>query len=120
MSAHGGKNEPVLLPHPTHAQPQPRLGCAMPAGCVEVSVTSEAKVKMAAQLYDMRDKAKRLLGDKYKGHMELLGKVLKDIAYRRKQEVLSVAIEHCKNRELTGIEFLLTMAAAVEIMEPSK
>lgn len=83
-------------------------------------MTTEDKVKMAAQLYDMRDKAKRLLGDKYKGHMELLGKVLKDIAHQRKKDVLSVAIDHCKNRELAGIEFLLTMAAAVELVEPSQ
>ena len=81
---------------------------------------TEDKVKMAAQMYDMRDKAKRLLGDKYKGHMALLGKVITDIAKQRKQDVLNVTIDHCKTRELTGIEFLLTMAACVELMEPSK
>lgn len=30
---------------------------------------TEQQVKMAAQLYEMRDKARWLLGDKYKPHM---------------------------------------------------
>ena len=83
-------------------------------------MTTESQVKMVAQLYDMRDKAKMLLGDKYKGHMAMLGKILTDIARQKSKPVLSVAIDHCKKRELTGIEFLFTMAAAVELEEPSK
>ena len=82
-------------------------------------MTTESQIKMAAQLYEMRDKAKMLLGDKYKRHMAMLGKILKDISRQKNKPVLSVAIDHCKNRELTGIEFLFTMAAAVEIEEPS-
>lgn len=81
---------------------------------------TEDKVKMAAQLYDMRDKAKRLLGDKYKPHMVELGKIIKALAERDKTDVLKVAIDHCNKRNLAGMELLLTMVAAVELMEPSK
>ena len=83
-------------------------------------MTTESQIKIAAQLYDMRDKAKMLLGDKYKSYMEMLGKILKDISRQKNKPVLAVAIDHCKKRELTGIEFLFTMAAAVELEEPSK
>lgn len=82
-------------------------------------MTTESQIKMAAQLYDMRDKAKMLLGDKYKGHMEMLGRILKDISRQKNKPVLAVAIDHCKKRELTGMEFLFTMAAAVELEEPT-
>ena len=43
---------------------------------------TEQQVRMAAQLYDMRDKAKRLLGERYKPHMAELGKILKATADR--------------------------------------
>lgn len=82
-------------------------------------MTTESQIKMAAQLYDMRDKAKMLLGDKYKGHMETLGKILKDIPRQKDKAVLSVAIDLCKKHELAGMEFLFTLAAAVELEEPS-
>ena len=80
----------------------------------------EKMVKMAAQMYDMRDKAKRLLGDKYKWHMAELGKILTMISDRDKKGVLVTAIDHCKKRNLVGMELWLTIAAAVELVEPSK
>lgn len=79
----------------------------------------EKQVKMAAQLYDMRDKARRLLGDKYKSHMAELGKILTMTAERDKKEPLAVAIEVCKKRELIGMDLMMVMAAAVELAEPS-
>jgi hypothetical protein len=81
---------------------------------------SEKQVKMAAQLYYMRDTARRLLGDKYKPHMAELGKILKMTAERDKKEPLAVAIEVCKKRELIGMEVMIVMAAAVELIEPTK
>jgi hypothetical protein len=81
---------------------------------------SEKQVKMAAQLYYMRDTARRLLGDKYKPHMTELGKILKMTAERDKKEPLAVAIEVCKKRELIGMEVMIVMAAAVELIEPTK
>lgn len=80
---------------------------------------TEKQVTMAAQLYDMRDKARRLLGDKYKPHMAELGKILKMTAERDKKEPLAVAVEVCKKRELVGMDLMMVMAAAVELAEPT-
>lgn len=81
-------------------------------------MATEQQVKMAAQLYDMRDKARRLLGDKYKPHMAELGRILSMTADRDKKSVLQVATEVCKKRELIGMDLLMVMAAAVELTEP--
>jgi hypothetical protein len=80
---------------------------------------TEKQLTMAVQLYDMRDKARRLLGDKYKPHMAELGKILKMTADRDKRSVLSVATEISKKGNLIGMDLLLVMAAAVELMEPT-
>lgn len=82
-------------------------------------MADEKQVRMAATLYDMRDKAKRLLGDRYKAHMAELGRILKMTAERDKKSVLAVATEVCKKRELIGMDLLMVMAAAVELTEPS-
>jgi hypothetical protein len=81
---------------------------------------TQKQIAMAAQLYDMRDKARRLLGEKYKPQMAELGKILKMTADRDKKSVLEVATEVCKKRELIGMDLLLVMAAAVELVEPTK
>ena len=80
---------------------------------------TEQQVSMAVQLYDMRDKARRLLGDKYKPHMAELGKILRMTADRDKKSILEIATEVCKKRELIGMDMLMIMAAAVEIVEPT-
>jgi hypothetical protein len=80
---------------------------------------TEKQVTMAAQLYDMRDRARRLLGDKYKPHMAELGNILKMTADRDKKDALAVAIEVCKKRELIGMDLMMVMAAAVELTEPT-
>jgi adenine deaminase len=84
-----------------------------------VSATTK-QIQMAAQLYDMRDKAKRLLGHKYKAKMADLGHILTMTAERDHKSVLAVATEVCKKRELMGMDLLLVMSAAVELMEPSE
>ena len=80
---------------------------------------TEKQVTMAAELYNMRDKARRLLGDSYKPHMAGLGKILKMTADRDKKDAMSVAIEVCKKREFIGIDLMMVMAAAVELTEPT-
>lgn len=79
----------------------------------------EKQVKMAAELYNMRDKARRLLGDKYKPHMAELGKILTMTAQREKKDPLAVAIDVAKKRGLIGMDLMLVMAAAVELTEPT-
>ena len=81
---------------------------------------TEKQVTMAAELYNMRDKARRLLGDKYKPHMAELGRILTMTSERDKKEPLAVAIDVAKKRELVGMDLMLVMAAAVELAEPSK
>ena len=88
-------------------------------GADAMSQATEKQVKMAAQLYEMRDKARRLLGDKYKPHMAELGRLLTMTATRDKKAPLTVAIEVCKKRELIGMDMMLVMAAAVELSEPT-
>ena len=80
---------------------------------------TEKHVAMAAQLYEMRDKARRLLGEKYRPHMAELGKILKMTADRDNKDVIAVAIDVCKRRSLTGMDLLMVMAAAVELTEPT-
>ena len=84
-----------------------------------MSEPTEKTVRIAAQLYDMRDKAKRLLGPKYKSHMEDLGRLLTMTARKDNKSVLDTAIDVCKKKELAGMDLLLIMAAAVELTEPS-
>jgi len=81
---------------------------------------TEKQVKMAAEMYGMRDKARRLLGGNYKPHMAELGKILKMTAQRDKKEPLAVAIEIVKKRNLIGMDLMMVMAAAVELTEPTK
>lgn len=80
---------------------------------------TEQQVKMAAQLYDMRDKARRLLGGKYKAHMAELGQILKDTARQTGKSELAVATDVAKKRNLIGMDLMMVMAAAVELSEPS-
>lgn len=82
-------------------------------------MTNESQVKMAAKLYEMRDTAKRLLGDKYKDHMALNGKILQDTATRDKKTPLEIAIAVCKKPGITAIETIFIMSAAVELAEPT-
>jgi len=79
----------------------------------------EREVKMAAKLYEMRDTAKRLLGEKYAGHMAMNGKILEATARRDKKTVLEVAIAVCKKPGITAMETIFIMSAAVELAEPS-
>lgn len=74
---------------------------------------------IAAKLYDMRDKARRLLGDKYKPHMAELGRILTMTAERDKKSVLAVATDVAQKSELIGMDLMMVMAAAVELTEPT-
>lgn len=80
---------------------------------------TEQQVKMTAKLYEMRDMARRLLGAKYKPHMDELGRILTMAAQRDGKSVLAVATEVAKKRELIGVDLMMVMAAAVELSEPS-
>jgi hypothetical protein len=81
---------------------------------------TQQQVEMAAKLYELRDRARRLLGDKYKAHMAELGKILKATSERDGKDVLAVATDVCKKRDLIGMDLMMVMAAAVELTEPTQ
>lgn len=85
----------------------------------QASIVSEQQVRLAAQLYDIRDAARQLRGDSYKADMEIYGKVIQTVADREGISVLAAASQLCKRNGLTGFSVITFMAAAVEIMEPS-
>lgn len=80
---------------------------------------TEQQVQIAAKLYEMRNRARRLLGEKYKQHMAELGRILKDTARQTGKSEIVVATEVAKKRNLVGIDLMMVMAAAVELTEPS-
>ena len=83
-------------------------------------MTDEKYVKLTAKLYEMRDSAKMLLGDKYAEHMRLNGKILQDTATRDNKSPLEIAIKVCSKPGITAMEVIFIMSSAVELMEPSK
>ncbi len=60
---------------------------------------TEQQVQVAAKLYEMRDRARRLLGEKYKPHMAELGRILKDTARQAGKSEIAVAMEVVKKRK---------------------
>ena len=77
-------------------------------------------IETAAKLYELRDRARTLLGDRYKPHMAELGKILQATADRDGKSVITVAKEVCTKRDLIGIDMMMVMAAAVELVEPTQ
>lgn len=80
-------------------------------------IADERQVRMAARLYEMRDTARRLLGEGYAAKMAELGAALKTVADKTQREPLSVAIEAA--RDAHGLTQCYILAAAVELAEPS-
>ena len=78
---------------------------------------SEHQVRMAARLYEMRDTARRLLGENYAAKMAELGDALKAAAQATQRGVLSIAIEAARNAPALTQCYIL--AAAVEVSEPT-
>jgi hypothetical protein len=79
-------------------------------------VASEKQVRMAARLYEMRETARRLLGDGYAAKMKELGDAMKPVSEKTGRPVLSIAIEAAK--EADGLSQCYLLAAEVEVSEP--
>ena len=84
-----------------------------------MAIEAERNVNMAAQLYEMRATAKRILGERYMPHMAELGKILQMTAERDGVSPLSVAKDVCTTQKVVGMDLMIIMAAAVELIEPS-
>ena len=78
------------------------------------------KVQMAAELYNMRDRAKRLCGDAYFDRMAQIGSALQDISKKSGKGILETAIDLAKDHYYVGIDLMMIMTAVVELTEPSK
>lgn len=77
----------------------------------------ERQVRLAAQLYEMRDTAQRLLGGRYTAKMAELGAALRQVAERTGRQPLAIAIETA--RDASPVDVCCLLAAAVELAEPS-
>ncbi len=77
---------------------------------------TEKQVRMTAQLYEARDAARNLLGDKYAVRMAEMGAAIKHVAGLKEIKELSAAIELAK--QTSGFGVLIVLAAYVEMMEP--
>jgi len=80
------------------------------------AIPDERQVRMAARLYEMRDTARRLLGDDYPAKMAELGKALSIAATLTARQPLAVAIEAARDADALAQCYIL--AAAVELAEP--
>jgi len=80
---------------------------------------TQHQVRLAAQLYEMRDTARRLLGAKFKAQMATYGDVVKKVAAQHKESEVLAAMRIAKHPECTPTETVMVMAALVEMTEPS-
>lgn len=82
----------------------------------------EQPIRLAAKLYEVRDAAKRALGDKYRERMAEGGRLLSGIAEAKKCGVMEVALNvsqsAARKGDMNAVTFIL--AAAVELVEPSE
>lgn len=78
----------------------------------------ERAVRMAARMYEMRDTARRLLGDKYKDRMAEYAPIIQRVADNRKCSVLQAG-GMMASESGDGMMTVMIVAAMVEMIEPS-
>lgn len=82
-------------------------------------VATEQSIRIAAKLYEFRDGAKRLLGERYEARMADFRKPIEIVQAKKNCGVLEAATHICKNADCGGFEVIFIMAAALEMIEPS-
>jgi hypothetical protein len=84
--------------------------------------TTEQQVKLAAKLYRCRDAAMKLYGTEYKFKIRWYIDALNAYAKHIGKGTLEAVIDYCSKPDVStnGMAVMLFMAAAVEIIEPSK
>lgn len=82
-------------------------------------VITETTVRLASKLYEMRDGAKMLLGDRYLERMAEFRKVIEIVQAKKKLDTLKAAMDICQHVDSGGFEVIFVMAAACEMIEPS-
>lgn len=83
---------------------------------------TEQQIKVAAKLYECRDTAKKLYGTEYKFKIKWYIDALNSYAKYKGLDTIPAAIDYCSDPQasVNGMAVMLFMAAAVEIIEPSK
>lgn len=82
------------------------------------TLCTEQNVRMTAQLYQARDTARQVLGDRFSTLMASLGADLTRRAEATGRQPLSIAIQAA--RSVSGMDAVILLAAAVELAEPSQ
>ncbi len=80
---------------------------------------NEKHVQITAQLYDIRAKMRRLLGEEYPARMAGIGKIISAVAAAGGTSELQAAIKICNDPELLALDRIAVLAAAVELVEPT-
>lgn len=78
----------------------------------------EQTIKHAAKLYEMRDTAKRVLGDRFDRFMEQYQVAIRKVAEHRQCSELQAAMAISKSDADPHVT-MFAMAAFVELVEPS-
>ena len=80
------------------------------------------QIQIAAKLYECHDCAKKLFGAEYKAKIQWYIDTLNNYSAHYKVETLKAVIAICQTDIVkgNGMALMLFMAAAVEIIEPSK
>ena len=79
-------------------------------------------VKITMKLYEMRNRAKLLLGERYGEEMRHLRRVIEVVQSEHGGSPLSAATKICQAlASITdGLDIVIIMAAALEMIEPSE
>jgi hypothetical protein len=80
---------------------------------------TEEQIRMATKLYEVRDAAKRLLGNSYATRINLLRAPISAIQRRDNCDPLTAATTIAKAAQANEWEKIFIVAAAVEMIEPS-
>ena len=80
----------------------------------------EHRARMIAKLYECRDAARTLLGEKYPERMAEYGKEIRAVAINKKITDIKAAILLSSIPAASRVGSLLYLAALVEMIEPSK
>lgn len=80
-------------------------------------MTEQKPIQISAKLYQCRDTARLLLGDKYHARMESYGNLVRDVMDRKKCNELKASILLAEHAD--GMVSIMIFAATVELIEPS-
>ena len=84
---------------------------------------NERAVSMAAKLYEARRASRTLLGDRWREHMQFIGEAIKLCERSTGLDTIQAAMKLCERVHANGghgSDSVHILAAAVELVEPSK